>query len=361
MHETASQAGKSDAPGDVGPNLSVSVLGAAGYVGGEVLRLLVSHPHVASLRAFSESHADQPWSAAHPTMLHLADRLFETPDIEQATASADVIFLALPHGESQNLMSRLLEQDPRLIVDLSADFRVQDAALYDTHYGRHLAPDLIPHFRYALADVERENLAGCRALASPGCFATAHLLALWPLASAGLLPETSVCFAATGSSGSGATPKSNTHHPTRAQDFHAYALAAHRHEAEIQDRLRCWTGSTAISSRLLTHSAPMVRGISATVHLVGGRPFPSPLAFYREAYAATPFVKVTADAPHVAHVCGTNYAHIHAVTRGDGREMIVTVAIDNMIKGAAGQAIQAMNLALRCDPTAGLRFPGIHP
>jgi N-acetyl-gamma-glutamyl-phosphate reductase common form len=340
-------------------SLDVAVIGGAGYVGGELLRLLAQHPQVGHLRAFSESHAGKSWASAHPALIHLDEGVFEPYAAAAAAAWADVVFLALAHGRSQQLMAGLAEA--AVVVDTAADFRVSDRALYEAHYGPHAAFDLAPAFTYGLADVLGGALAGCRRIAAPGCFATAAALALWPLADAGLLAETPACFAITGSSGAGTEPKRTTHHPVRGHNFFAYSLAGHRHEAEIADRLRTWTSGAVGSCDLLTHSAPLVRGIHATVRARLARPSPDLQALLRRAYDGRPFVRVLDAPPELAAVVGTNFAHLHATVRDNGETAIVTCTIDNLVKGAAGQAVQAMNLALGLAETAGLTFPGIYP
>jgi N-acetyl-gamma-glutamyl-phosphate reductase common form len=345
-----------------GPEASfrTAVLGAAGFAGGEALRLLSIHPRVASVRALSRSHRGSPVAAVHPSLAHLESLAFEDGSILEREP-VDVLFVALPHGESQRAMERLVDASERTLVDLGADFRVGDLALHESFYGPHAAPSLRDSFVYGLADILGDALLGKRRIASPGCFATAALLALWPLASRGLLERTPVCFAVSGSSGAGALPKRTTHHPVRAHNLFGYSLAGHRHEAEILDRLRAWTGDPGAACRLLTHAGPFVRGIHATLHATLREPVPDPLALYRDVYAGRPFVRVRDEPPELPAVVGTNFAHVHAVPRDRGHEAVVTVAIDNLVKGAAGQGIQAMNLALGFGETEGLAFPGIYP
>jgi N-acetyl-gamma-glutamyl-phosphate reductase common form len=247
-------------------------------------------------------------------------------------------------------------------VDLAADFRVSDLDLYARFYGPHAAPDLVPRFTYALADVVGAGLRGKTALAAPGCFATAAQLALYPLAAlgAGLTP---VLFAVTGSSGAGVRPRETTHHPARAHNLFAYSVFNHRHEAEILQRWREWTGQPEARARLATHSGPFVRGIYLTMHAdlgAGGASRPV-LDRYREAYAGRPFVRLLDRPPELTHAVGTNYALLHVVQSADGREAQVLVAVDNLVKGAGGQAIQAMNLALGLPEELGLRFGGVFP
>lgn len=340
--------------------MKVVVLGAAGYVGGELLRLLQGHPGVSEWLAASRSQAGKRVGDVHPA-LSRSDRRFLELDPRDAARAADVVFLALEHGESSQVMEEVLAGGAKLIVDLAADFRVHDLKLYQRYYGAHARPELVPQFVYGLADPEPGLLAGATAIAAPGCFATAAQLALYPLARAGLDVTPSI-FAITGSSGSGVHPRPTTHHPARANNVFAYSVLSHRHEAEVLQSWRKWTGRGDARARLMTHSGPFVRGIYLTMHVQ----LPAPLGrdaatFYREAFAGRPFVRIIDRAPELTHVVGTNDAIIHAAGSPDGEELQVMVAIDNLIKGAGGQAIQAMNLALGLDEEAGLTSPGSFP
>ena len=342
--------------------LNVSIVGGSGYVGGELLRLLVGHPGVAEVRGYSASRAGEPWAAAHPSLANLAGgQTFEPLDAPAAGEWADVVFLALPHGSSQKLVEPIEAGAPSLVVDTAADFRLVDRARSEAVYGRHGAPHLLGTFACGLADVEGAALAGSRRIAVPGCFATAALLALWPLAPVLEPGSDPACWAATGSSGSGTVPKPTTHHPFRAHNLFAYGLSGHRHEAELAERLAAWRGADAPSCSLLTHSAPLIRGIHATLRVRLAEPVEDPSALVRQAYQGRPFVHVLDRPPQVAAVVGTNHAHLHAVARDGGREVLVLSVIDNLVKGAAGQAVQAMNLALGLDEAAGLTFPGLTP
>jgi N-acetyl-gamma-glutamyl-phosphate reductase len=256
----------------------------------------------------------------------------------------------------------VLEAGPGLVIDLAADFRVADLDLYERYYGPHPAPALVPRFTYALADVLGTALRGRTALAAPGCFATAAQLALFPLARTGL-DLAPALFAVTGSSGSGVQPRPTTHHPVRAHNLFAYSVLAHRHEAEILERWREWTGRPAARARLMAHSGPFVRGIHLTLHVdFGAGPgAPDLPALVRDAFAGRPFVRVLDQPPELTHAVGTNFALIHAAQSADRREGQVMIVIDNLVKGAGGQAVQAMNLALGLPEDAGLRAGGIFP
>lgn len=344
-------------PGD----LNAAVLGAGGFAGGELLRLLSLHPEVGAVRGFSASQAGRPWDSVHPPLMHLGENTFETFDVSIAAGWADVLFLALPHGKSQEVMDEIEGFDPGIVVDLAADFRISDAELYGDYYGAHKCWDSVESFRYGLVDADRQNLKGATRIAAPGCFATATLLGLFPLAEAGLLRETPVCVGLTGSSGAGVGLKPTTHHPRRAHNLFAYGTTGHRHEAEIADRLRCWDPHGARTCTLLPHSAPLVRGIYATLTVRAEHPCPEPKGMFEKTYADRPFVKILDRPPELASVVATNFAHLHAAARNGGRELVVYVAIDNLVKGAAGQAVQAMNIALNIDETSGLMFSGVSP
>jgi [amino group carrier protein]-6-phospho-L-2-aminoadipate/5-phospho-L-glutamate reductase len=342
--------------------LRVAVVGGAGYVGGELLRLLLQHPEVSDVLATSRSQAGQPVGEVHPALAPLTDARFAGLSPGEAARGADVVFLSLEHGESSKVAEELFAAGPGMVLDLAADFRVSDLELYARYYGTHPAPGLVPRFTYALADVEADALRGRTAFAVPGCFATAAQLALFPLARTGLdlFPA---LFGVTGSSGAGIRPRPTTHHPARAHNLFAYSVLDHRHEAEILQRWREWTGNGAARARLMTHSGPFVRGIHLTLHAdFGARGvYPDLRALYREAYAGRPFVRLLEAPPELTHAVGTNYALIHAAQSADGREAQVMIAIDNLVKGAGGQAIQAMNLALGLPEETGLRQGGIFP
>lgn len=334
--------------------MRVAVIGAAGFVGGELLRLLFQHPEVGEVLATSRSQAGKPLCATHPGLARRVDARFSGAAPADAARGADVVFLALEHGESSKVMAELIDTGPGLIVDLAADFRVRDGRLHERHYGPHPAPELVHRFEYALADVRGTELRGARALAVPGCFATAAQLVLHPLRQAALLAEPAV-YAITGSSGAGVAPRPTTHHPFRAHNVFAYSVTGHRHEAEVQEQWRAWTGRAHSAPRVITHSGPFVRGIYATVHarLTDGR-VAAVVEGAQEFFAARPFVRVLEQPPDLTHVVGTNDALLHLAPGPAGDEVVVTVAIDNLVKGAGGQGVQAMNLALGLDETAGL-------
>jgi len=344
--------------------VNVAVVGAAGYAGGELLRLLYQHPEVSGIVATSRSRGGAPVAEAHPALTTVTDARFSNAEPGEIARGRDVVFLCLEHGESSRVAGEVFAAGPRLVIDLAADFRVRSRALYERYYGEHTAPDLLSRFCYGLADVVGEALRGVGAIAAPGCFATAAQLALYPLARARVDVAPSL-FAVTGSSGAGTQPRSTTHHPMRAHNLFAYSVLGHRHEAEVLQSWREWMGRPDATARLMTHSGPFVRGIYLTLHARlpkdGAIEGTTAAAWYREAYAGRPFVRLLDAPPELTHAVGTNYALIHAAASEDGSELQATVAMDNLVKGAGGQAIQAMNLALGIHEEAGLRGGGMFP
>lgn len=341
--------------------MRVAVIGAAGFAGGELLRILLQHPDVGEVTATSRSQAGKPLGDVHPALAHAGDVRFAGTAPADAARAADVVFFALEHGESSRIMGEVIDAGPGLVIDLAADFRIHDGRLHERYYGPHPAPELVHRFEYGLADVRGTELRGARAIAAPGCFATAAELALYPLRASRLAAEPAV-FAITGSSGAGVHPRATTHHPVRAHNVFAYSVAGHRHEGEIAEQWRAWTGRDAVLPRLLSHSGPFVRGIHATVHAVlpdGGAA--AAVSEMERAFGHKPFVRLLAGPPELTHVVGTNDATMHAVPSDDDRALTIMVAIDNLVKGAGGQAVQAMNLALGLDEAAGLRLMPAYP
>lgn len=344
--------------------MKVAVIGAAGYVGGELLRLLSMHPEVSEWIATSRSQAGKPVGDIHPQLAGISDARFSGESPAEAAAGRDVVFLCLEHGESSKLAAEVFEGGAGLVIDLAADFRIQTGDLHSRCYGPHPAPELVHRFTYGLADVLGQSLRGKKVIAAPGCFATAAQLALYPLRSLELAAPPAL-FAVTGSSGAGALPKPTTHHPMRAHNMFAYSVFGHRHEGEVLEQWRAWTGRSDAEARLLTHSGPFVRGIHLTLHatLAGGHALSAGrvTSLFNDAYAGRPFVRMLSAPPQLTHVVGTNMAILHAAQSGDGREVQVLAVIDNLIKGAGGQAIQAMNLALGLPEETGLLAAPVYP
>lgn len=341
--------------------MKVAVVGAAGYAGGELLRILLQHPEVTELVATSRSQAGKPVGEVLPQLSLLTDARFAALTPAEAAKGRDVVLLALEHGESSRVMGDVVDAGPGMIVDIAADFRIKDGRLHAAYYGEHPAPALVHRFSYGLADVVGHALRGAKGIAAPGCFATTAQLALYGIAD---LPLTAspVIFAVTGSSGAGQTPKPTTHHPARAGNLFAYSPMSHRHEGEIVEQWRSWRNDPNASARLMTHSGPFVRGIHATLHAhLTNDAGANVNEILRTRFAGRPFIRILDRPPQLSDVVGSNLAALHAVVSPDGREVQVMCVIDNLIKGAGGQAVQAMNLALGIPETTGLTAPGPMP
>jgi N-acetyl-gamma-glutamyl-phosphate reductase len=332
--------------------IRTAILGASGYVGGELLRLLATHPELRATTLLGDSRAGQRLATVHP---HLA------PAYPEATiekfgdlGGVDLVVAALPHGKSQEIAPAILEAGIPF-VDLGADFRLDDAPTYERWYSHsHQAPELLSKFVYGIPELNRDAIRGSKAVAAAGCYATAAILALKPLVDAGLVkPGSIIVDAASGVSGAGREIKEATAFNTVDGSFAAYGLLSHRHTSEMEMAL----GSAVLFT---PHLAPMTRGILTTCYgeAVGAS---DPLDALRAAYADEPFVQVTADPPATKWVAGSNGCQVTA--RFDERtgRVLALAAIDNLGKGAAGQMIQCANLMLGLDETAGLTACGVYP
>lgn len=337
--------------------IRTAILGASGYVGGELLRLIAAHPQLVTTKLFGDSKAGQPLGAVHP---HLAaaypDAMIERFEAD-ALEDIDLVFAALPHGNSQKLAAMIVDKSIPF-VDLGADFRLSDAATYERWYGHaHEAPELLGDFVYGIPEINRSAIQSARAVAAAGCYATAAVLALKPLVDAGLIePDGLIVDAASGVSGAGREAKESTSFSAVDGSFSAYGLLTHRHTAEME---------MAIGGTLLftPHLVPMTRGILATCYGQATREMSAdmPLEALAAAYAEEPFVHVADQPPATKWVAGSNGARLTA--RYDERtgRILALSAIDNLGKGAAGQMIQCANLMLGLDETAGLTTIGVYP
>ena len=335
----------------------VGIVGASGYTGAELLRLCAQHPHLEVAWATGETAAGRAARELYPSLsAAYPDLVYATFDPGMAS-SADLIFLALPHGASQQLMPDLL-RGTAAIVDLAADFRLRQAATYERWYGEaHGAPELLGEFAYGLPELHRDEITKADAVAAPGCYPTAAALALAPLVATGAIePDGVVVDAASGVSGAGRGLKETTHYGTVNEDFRAYGLLDHRHTPEIEQA----TGARVLFT---PHLAPMSRGILATCYARPARTVSTAglLDLLREAYAGEPFVVVDESSPSTKATSGSNTAHLTA--RYDERTewVMVLAAIDNLVKGASGQAVQCANLMLGLAETAGLPRVGLFP
>jgi LysW-gamma-L-alpha-aminoadipyl-6-phosphate/LysW-L-glutamyl-5-phosphate reductase len=343
-----------------------ALIGGSGYGGGEMIRRLLLHPRVELVRVASIDFVGESVAAAHPNLTGRTDLVFEDLSPSAAAAGCDVVLLGLPHKVTAAKVPELLDLGVN-IVDLSGDFRLRDASAYERYYGaRHPHPELLSRFVYGLPELNRAPIRAAQYVASPGCFATTIELALLPLAKAGLLSGRVQVAAVTGSSGSGALPSAATHHPVRAGNLKSYRPLAHQHTPEICETLTA-AGARNLELGFVPISAPLSRGIFATAFVdVAAEADESRLAaLLDDTYGAEPFVRrPLGRLPEVVAVAGSNFAEVgFAVGEPVGGRRTVTcfAALDNLIKGGAGQAIQNLNLMLGLDERLALEDPGSYP
>jgi N-acetyl-gamma-glutamyl-phosphate/LysW-gamma-L-alpha-aminoadipyl-6-phosphate reductase len=338
---------------------TASVVGASGFGGGELLRLLANHPEFDLVQATSRSKDGKTVGYVHPNLRDLELRFSSPEELD----SVDVLFAATPHGVSMTEIDRYREAADT-VVDLSADFRLPSEDGYDEWYDGHERPDLLDDAVYALPELDREELAGADLIASGGCNATATILGLLPLVEDGILDgdERIVVDLKVGSSEGGAGGGEAASHPERSGVVRPYAPTGHRHEAEIGAYL-------GLDVSFTVHAVDMTRGASATCHVFPEEPVSKGDLWgaYRGSYEDEPFVDLVAGGggvyryPEPKAVAGTNRAEVGFELDPGNRRVVAFSAIDNVMKGAAGQAVHAANVALGIDETAGLEFRGLHP
>ncbi|MFN2454404.1 MAG: N-acetyl-gamma-glutamyl-phosphate reductase [Pyrinomonadaceae bacterium] len=340
--------------------IRVGIFGGSGYGGAELLRILLLHPSVEIALVTANEHAGKMVGEVHRNLYGLTDLRF-TRALEDLgnLRELDSVFLALPHGQAMELAPRL----PGNIkaIDLSGDFRLRDQVVFEKFYGReHTAMSEQGEFVYGLTETNRAAIAGARLISNPGCFATATLLGLAPLVANNLLQGRVIVDAKTGSSGSGAKPAANTHHPQRMNSFYAYKPFAHQHVPEIEQEL-ARLGDWSSEFVFMTHSLPVARGIFASIYVETKDEMATNdvRKIYNEFYKNDFFVRLVENSPDINWVKTTNFCDIGFAARG--RQVAIFAALDNLVKGAAGQAVQNMNLQFGFDEKTGLMLMGSNP
>lgn len=342
--------------------IKASIVGASGYAGGEVLRLLLSHPSIEVAQATSESHLGEFVYQQHPNLRKRTTLKFSSREVLEP---CDVLFLALPHGESQKAIDRYAAIAPK-IVDLAADFRIRDAALYKKYYGEdHHAPAWLAKFVYGLPELHRQEMASASYISGVGCNATAANLSLLPVLKAGLidLEKPIIVDIKVGSSEAGQSPNPGSHHPERSSVVRTFSAYGHRHTAEVIQEL-CLP-----EVHLTMTSVDLVRGALAAAHafIKPGVTEKDLWRAYRSWAENEPFVRIVKDkrgiyrVPEPKILAGTNFVDAGFELDPDTGRVVCMAAIDNLMKGAAGSAVQAMNLMCGFEETAGLEFCGLHP
>ena len=343
---------------------SVGILGASGYMGAELLRLCASHPRLDVRLATGDSQAGTRVAELYPHLAAACGDLAFAKYEADACDGLDLVFLALPHGASQDVVPEL---DGRVgaVVDLAADFRLRDPGLYPAWYGdEHRHPELLAGFAYGLPELFRPDIAAATRVAAPGCYVTAATLALAPLLRAGLVePSGIVVDAASGVSGAGRGPKPTTSFGTVDENFTAYGLLTHRHTPEIEQALSAASGAE-VQVLFTPHLAPMNRGILATCYArpaTAGLTTEDVLGAVRAAWAGEPFVVALDGSPETKATLGSNAVHVTA--RADARTgwVVAIAALDNLVKGGSGQGVQCANIFLGLPEGTGLATAGLYP
>jgi len=341
----------------------IGIINVTGYAGVELARLLHQHPEVELNSVTGRSAAGKKLSAIFPHLYGIE------LTIEAELGEADMVFSAMPHKESTAVVVPLVNRGIK-VVDISADFRLKDAAEYPSWYGfTHPAPELLEQAVFGLPELYRSRIAAAKLVANPGCYPTGAILALAPAVKEGLIQPDIIIDSKSGISGAGRTLSLQTHYAESNEDVTAYALEGHRHLPEITQELNLLHPQPPLSVTFVPHLIPMTRGILTTAYAalspgkvaLGEKGKAELIALYQDFYKDAPFVRVVDFSPHTKHSWGNNLCFIHPTIDERTGRFIVISAIDNLVKGAAGQAIQNMNLMLGLLETTGLEAPAIYP
>jgi len=348
---------------------AVSVMGGSGYVGGELLRLLASHPDSELQLVTSRRYASVPVHRVHPNLRGVLNLTFQEESLEAVAAKSEVVFTALPHGKSLSVVPELLDRGVK-VIDLAADFRLKDPLAYKEYYGfAHTHPDLLEKSTYGLPELHRDGIRASQLVSVPGCMATASILSLTPVIDRNWVDlERIVIDLKIGSSGAGVSSTLASHHSERTGGVRPYKVVGHRHIAEVEQELTPVAGDE-IRVSFTPHAVNMVRGILATSHTFLDRNVESRDIFkaFREEYAGEPFVRLVSDKkglyglPNPKVTVGTNYCDVGFDVDTHAHRLVLFGALDNLTKGAAGAAVQCFNIMSNIDEKTGLNLVGMHP
>ena len=349
--------------------LKIGIVGGTGYVGGELLRLLLLHPHVEVTMVTSRQNAGEFAFNVHPNLRGLTQLKFVPLDLPELQKNCDLVFTATPHGGAVNLVPKLLEAGLK-VIDMSADFRLKNPADYDKWYGwSHSNPQLLQEAAYGLPELHREEIKVARLIACPGCMATATILALAPIVKAGFVEENRlVADLKIGSSGGGSRPTIASHHPERVGGVRPYKVVFHRHIGEIEQELNNLS-TKPVKVAFTPHAVNMVRGILATIHAFARTTLASKDLWktLRSTYKDEPFIRFVKyqkgpyQLPDPKVTLGTNFCDIGFELDPRANRLLLFSALDNMVKGASGQGVQCLNIMMGIDEKTGLKSTGFHP
>lgn len=344
--------------------IKVCVIGATGYVGSELVRLLAAHPHAELTSVVSESYQGRKLREIYPHLHGFGDMVCDPLQIDVLANKADLFFLALPHGVSMDVADGLLKLG-KTVIDLGADYRINDLAVYEKWYGPHKTPELLSRAVYGIAELNRENIAGAKLLANPGCYPTTALLGLAPALKNGLIAlDHIVIDSKSGVSGAGRKLNQATHFCDCTESTKAYNVGKHRHKPEIEQELTKLAGEK-VRVTFTPHLVPLVRGMLSTIYtdLKPGISLAKVHEAYQEFYQDNYFVEVLplGQLPETQFVAGSNFCNIGLALDEEQNQLIILSAIDNLLKGAAGQAVQNMNIMYGWPENTGLQYPGMYP
>lgn len=349
--------------------MKVGIIGGSGYVGGEILRLLLLHPKAEITLITSRSHVDEYVFRTHPNLRNLTRMKFSPLNLSEIAQNCDLVFSAAPHGASTDYIPELLNLNLK-IIDTSADFRLKNPSDYIKWYGwEHKYPELLKQSVYGLPEIHRSEIKDASLVACPGCMATSAILALAPITKADIIEENRIIIdSKIGSSAAGVKPTIATHHPERFGGVRPYRQVNHRHIAEIEQELKFLTDK-GLRISFSPYAVNIVRGILTSVHTFYKKPIEMKdlWKIYRSYYRNEPFIRLVRDMkglyqlPNPSIIVGSNFCDIGFELDKRVQRLIILSALDNILKGAAGQAIQCFNVILGVDEKTGLKHPGFHP
>jgi len=350
-------------------SLRVGIVGASGYVGGELLRILVNHPKVNVTVATSKQYSGEVLYRVHPNLRSFTDLKFTEPKLDNISSSCDFVFTAVPHGSAVNLVPALSKVGLR-IVDMSADFRLKDTSAYEHWYKyKHPHPEMLETVTFGIPEIYSDSIKGSKVVSNPGCMAITSILALAPFVKANLIElDHIVVDSKIGSSGGGTKPTIGTHHAERYGVVRPYKPVDHRHTAEIEQEMSALAGKK-VSVSMTPHAINMVRGILCSIHTFGSEKLETPKVWraLREFYQKAPFVRFVKDKKGISKypdpkiLPGSNFCDVGFEIDERLNRLLLLSATDNLMKGAAGNGVQCMNLMYGFDEREGLTFPGLHP
>lgn len=343
--------------------IRTGIIGATGYTGSELVRILALHPEAEIYTITSESHKGKQLAEVHPYLRDINITLTSVDELQPE--KLDVVFLALPHGISMKF-AKQLNQTKLKIIDLSGDFRLSSPEVYESWYKKkHTYPEGFEHAIYGMPELYREDIRNAKLVANPGCFPTGAILGVAPLLKKGLIsPDQVIIDSKTGLTGAGVKASKTTHFSNVNENFKAYGLKKHRHTIEMEEKLDLVSGgNNKVKVQFTPHLLPVDRGILTTIYIQPAKKITQKDLFsaYSNDYESEPFVKVLDSAPEIKHVRGSNYCHIFSTFDPRTNRIITITAIDNLVKGAAGLAVHNMNIMFNIDESTGLTHIALNP